>query len=319
MSENSPFLCRRQPTLSPIALHRPIDCRSWTGRVHWKSRGMVEVKSAEAELRQDSILVAWIQTAAGEDRHKDHDNRWTPYRIFYLRQEAWHDIRQWTGNGPACKQHHLKLFLSAETAEIHPTITLYGCRKTLVHSLISYRVDYCNNIFYGATNIVVRRLQSVLNAADRLISNKRKFDHITPVLRDQLHWLPIRQRIEFKIAVFVRNAVHGQGPTYLSRTCDPVWEVDARAHLRSAVRGDLTVPRAKTRRFGPGSFRVSGPVVWNSLSEDIRIPELSLERFKSMCCISPSICLAALTALRDLVRGSLISVSYIYIYTAKLS
>ena len=113
--------------------------------------------------------------------------------------------------------------------------------KTLVHSLISSRVDYCNSIFYGATNIVVRRLQSFLNAAARLISNKRKFDHITPVLRDQLHWLPIHQRIEFKIAVFVRNAVHGRGPTYLECPCNPVREVDARSHLRSAARGDLTV------------------------------------------------------------------------------
>ena len=77
--------------------------------------------------------------------------------------------------------------------------------KTLVHSLISIRVDYCNSILYGATNIVGRRLQSVLNAAARLISNKRKFDHITPVLRDQLHWLPIRQRIEFKIAVYPQH------------------------------------------------------------------------------------------------------------------
>ena len=110
----------------------------------------------------------------------------------------------------------------------------------------------------------------------------RKFDHITPVLRDQLHWLPIRQRIDFKIAVFVYNALHGRGPAYLSRTCNPVREVGARAHLRSAVRGDLTVPRTRTRRFGPRSFRVSGPVIWNSLPEDIRAPELSLERFKSM-------------------------------------
>ena len=152
-------------------------------------------------------------------------------------------------------------------------------------SIPSYQVvsiKNCNSIFYGATNIVVRRLQSVLDAAARLISNKRKFDHITPVLRDQLHWLPIRQRIDFKIAVFVYNALHGRGPTYLSCTCNPVREVGARAHLRSVVRGDLTVPRTKTRRFGPRSFRVSGPVVWNSLPEDIRILELSLERFKSM-------------------------------------
>ena len=91
----------------------------------------------------------------------------------------------------------------------------------------------------------------------------------------------IRQRIDFKIAVFVYNALHGRGPTYLSRTCNPVREVGARAHLRSAIRGDLTVPRTRTRRYGPRSFRVSGPVVWNSLPEDLRAPELSLERFKS--------------------------------------
>ena len=77
------------------------------------------------------------------------------------------------------------------------------------------------------------------------------------------------------------NALHDRGPSYLSRTrtCIPVRAVGARAHLRSAIRGDLTVPRAKTRSFGPRSFRVSGPVVWNSLPEDIRNPQLSLERF----------------------------------------
>ena len=99
----------------------------------------------------------------------------------------------------------------------------------------------------------------------------------------QLHWLPIRQRIDFEIAVFVYNALHGRGPAYLSRTCNPVREVGARAHLRSAIRGDLTVPRTRTRRFGLRSFRVSGPVVWNSLPEDIQTPELSLERFKNLC------------------------------------
>ena len=185
--------------------------------------------------------------------------------------------------------------------------------KTLVHSLISSRVDYCNSIFYGATNIVVRRLQSVLNAAARLISNKRKFDHITPVLRDQLHC----QRIEFKIAVFVRNAVYGRGPTYLGCTCNLVREVDARSYLRSAARGDLTMPRTRTRRFGPRSFRVSGPVVWNSLPEGIRTTKLSLERFKSMLkthLFRQAYAYQRSQRFRDLVRGRLISVSYIYIY-----
>ena len=153
--------------------------------------------------------------------------------------------------------------------------------KTLVHSLVSSRVDYCNSILYGATNAVLQRLPSVHNAAARLITNTRKFDHITPGLRDQLHWLPIRQRIIFKIATVVRNSLQGHGPTYLSRSCIPISEIGARAHLRSAARGHLTPPRTRTRRFGPRSSRVSGPAVWNSLPEDIANLELSLEHFKT--------------------------------------
>ena len=122
----SSLLCRRQPTLPPLPSRRQNDCRSQIGWMHQKSRGMDGVESAEAELRQDSILVAWIQTAVGEDRHKDHDDRWTLHQIYDFHQESRRDIRQWIGNGPACQQHHSKLFLSVETAEIHPTITFHG-------------------------------------------------------------------------------------------------------------------------------------------------------------------------------------------------
>ena len=160
-------------------------------------------------------------------------------------------------------------------------ISFHGCRENIgpfphIKScrLLQHYLLRCHRRCREKTAICPQRRSQV--------SNRRKFDHITPVLRDQLHWFPIRQRIDFKIAVFVYNALHGRGPTYLSRTCNPVREVGARAHLRSAIRDDLTVPQTRTRRFGPRSFRVSGPVVWNSLPEDIRIPELSLERFKSM-------------------------------------
>ena len=112
------------------------------------------------------------------------------------------------------------------------------CRKHW--SIPSYQVvSIIVTVSFTVPQTFVSRLQSVLNAAARLISNRRKFDHITPVLRDQLHWLSIRQRIDFKIAVFVCKAIHGRGPIYLSRTCNPVREVGARAHLRSAIRGDL--------------------------------------------------------------------------------
>ena len=160
-------------------------------------------------------------------------------------------------------------------------------RKTLVHSLVSSRVDYCNSIFYGATNAVLRlrKLQAIRSQRQRgarLITNTRKFDYSTPVLRDQLHWLPIRQSIIFKIETFVRNSLHGRGPTYLSRSCIPISEIGARP---SFCRHEATSPHLEPGHvvsgLGPKSFRVSGPAVWNSLPDDITNPELKLEHFKT--------------------------------------
>ena len=58
-----------------------------------------------------------------------------------------------TGKGPACQQHHSQLFLSVETAKIHPTITFHRCRENIGPFLLSSRVEYCNSIFYGATDV----------------------------------------------------------------------------------------------------------------------------------------------------------------------
>ena len=61
--------------------------------------------------------------------------------------------------------------------------------KILVYAVLTTRVDYCNSVLYGITTTNLRRLQSVINAAARLITGKCKFDHITDTLRDDLHWL----------------------------------------------------------------------------------------------------------------------------------
>jgi len=55
---------------------------------------------------------------------------------------------------------------------------------------------------------------SVQNAAARLITSSRKFDRIIPVLFD-LHWLPISERIKFKIILLTRKALHQQSPIYI--------------------------------------------------------------------------------------------------------
>ena len=57
----------------------------------------------------------------------------------------------------------------------------------LVHAFISSRLDYCNSIFHGISDMQLRKLQFIQNTAARLITSHHLRDHITPVLRDQLH------------------------------------------------------------------------------------------------------------------------------------
>ena len=94
----------------------------------------------------------------------------------------------------------------------------------------------------------------VLNAAARLVVGTGKYDHITPALRDVLHWLPVSQRTEFKIAVLVFDCVRGTGPAYFKDVCVPVSGIAARSSLRSAERGDLFVPRTRTMKLSRREF-----------------------------------------------------------------
>ena len=74
---------------------------------------------------------------------------------------------------------------------------------TMVHAFVTSRLDYCNSVLHRVSAASVQPLQNVLNAAARIILRKRKFDHITTDVRDQLHWLPVQQRIEYKVCVLV--------------------------------------------------------------------------------------------------------------------
>ena len=75
---------------------------------------------------------------------------------------------------------------------------------TLVNAFTSSRIDYCNAVLYGVTDAVIQRLQAVLHAAARLITGVQRNDHITPTLRDTLHWLHVSQCIMFKSADDIR-------------------------------------------------------------------------------------------------------------------
>jgi len=87
--------------------------------------------------------------------------------------------------------------------------------KAVVQAFISSRLDYCNSLLTGLNEGFLRRLQSVQNAAARLVTGTRRCEHITPALQ-QLHWLPVRQRIQYF------RAVSGLVPDYLAGDCQLV-------------------------------------------------------------------------------------------------
>jgi len=123
-------------------------------------------------------------------------------------------------------------------------------------------------------------LQRVLNAAARLVANTHKYDRgLSSLLHDQLHWLNVPERVEYKLAVMVHQCLENKAPKYLSVHCTPVTAVSSR-HLRSANQHQLTTPRCRRITFGRRAFSVAGPTVWNSLPTEFRDLSFSFGDFR---------------------------------------
>ena len=147
---------------------------------------------------------------------------------------------------------------------------------SLVHAFITSRVDHMNALLYGVSKSLLSKLQKIQNCAARIITKKKRRDHITPVLAS-LHWLPIDKRIDFKVLLMTFKALHGLAPRYLTDLITPY--VPPRS-LRSLDLSLLKKPKSRMKTFGDRSFAVASPHLWNKLPLHIRQLE-DLEDFKS--------------------------------------
>ena len=147
--------------------------------------------------------------------------------------------------------------------------------KILVHAFIISKLDYGNSLLFGISEELLDMLQRIQNSAARLITGQRRSEHITPTLK-ALHWLPIRSRITYKIALITYKSLHGNGPKYLSEQL--VWK-DTPRTLRSSSEKLLKVPKTKLKSAGDRSFNYAAPTVWNNPPAHLRISE-SLVNFK---------------------------------------
>ena len=140
--------------------------------------------------------------------------------------------------------------------------------KTLVNAIVIAKADNCNSLYYGISAYDSRKLQMFQNSCARLIYGKKKFEHVSGILRE-LHWLPSEARTYFKILCYVFKCLHGLAPTYLMDLI-----VIRRQHNLT-----LTVPRSNSQ-YGDRAFSRAGPRLWNALPLELRLVD-SLESFKS--------------------------------------
>ena len=87
--------------------------------------------------------------------------------------------------------------------------------ERLIHAFVSSRLDSCNSLLYGLADYHIAKLQRVQNSAARMVSRCSKRDHMRPILRE-LHWLPVQQRLQYKIALLTFKALNDMAPAYLS-------------------------------------------------------------------------------------------------------
>lgn len=139
-------------------------------------------------------------------------------------------------------------------------------RRTIVQSLVVSRLDYCNALLHGLPAKSIARLQRVQNAAARLVKRVPYRTHITPILQE-LHWLPVAKRVEYKILLYTYKCLNDLAPVYLSRMIDVYQPTRP---LRSQGQSLLCVPRSKTSTYGNRSFRNAAPVIWNTLPDNIK-------------------------------------------------
>jgi hypothetical protein len=168
----------------------------------------------------------------------------------------------------ACNYHiqairHIRHLLTTELA------------ITLTCSMILSRLDYCNAVLHGAPIGTIQKLQRVQNTAARVVLQAPRWSPSQPLL-EQLHWLPVRQRIDYKIAVLVYKIRSTATPEYLSCLIRPR---EPGRQLRSSTRLQLHMPTTRTR-FADRAFRCTAPMVWNSLTSDI-VSSCTLSTFKS--------------------------------------
>ena len=153
------------------------------------------------------------------------------------------------------------------------------CNHT-VRTLVLSRLDYANSLLYGITVKDMKKLQTIQNRSARLIFKANRREHTSPLLQ-QLHWLPVSERIVFKILFLVFKVRMGEAPGYLSDLLSNYVHSDNTRFLRSHADQYLLTYKRTFTSYGDKAFANFVPKLWNKLPVTLRSAD-KLEKFKSL-------------------------------------
>ena len=160
-----------------------------------------------------------------------------------------------------------RMFLEIRNISLHRKYLADEVVCQLMVSLVLSKMDYCNSLFSGLPQVLINKLQRVQNCAAKVCLRKRKYDHATPLL-ESLHWLPVSQRIEYKIATLCHKHFLGSLPSYLSCLLNqPIKNRTLRSSNDPKI---LVKPIKNLKTYVERSFEFSAPLIWNSLPREIR-------------------------------------------------
>ncbi len=138
--------------------------------------------------------------------------------------------------------------------------------EMLINGFMTSRLDYCNALLGGCSANLINKLQMVQNAAARVLTRTRKYDHISPVM-STLHWLPIKHRIDYNILLITYKALNGLAPRYLSEL---LLHYSPPRPLSSQNSGHFIIPKISKSTAGSRSFFYLVPKLWNNLPNTVR-------------------------------------------------
>lgn len=159
--------------------------------------------------------------------------------------------------------------------DIRRLLSVKTCHH-LVNCLVTSQIDYANALLSNVPKCTLRPLQMTQNRAAKLVLLRDKYDSSTQA-RNELHWLPITERVQFKTLCIAHSCVYGNSPAYIQSMFKQ--KESTRYQLRTYDTLTYVVPNTKCKKFGDRAFSVAGPKQWNELPYRIREIE-DFQKFK---------------------------------------